>query len=190
MPVNSAERPGSSKGRGGNTQQEHDLLSNRSFSTNKFDHLSEKLMHVETILNKQAGYKHVTGEDVREILMDVMVTIDPKLVEKNVIDLISDFDVSETRELIATLRGKIGHLKDRIANGNESPVTRWMLGLHLASKEKTLEEHQDNWTTTPPSSDDEDEDERGDSPVAKDRDEENLVRVLKTNKLTEDQGLD
>ena len=38
--------------------------------------------------------------------MDVMVTIDPKLVEKNVIDLISDFDVSETRELIATLRGK------------------------------------------------------------------------------------
>ena len=63
-----------------------------------------------------------------------------------------------------------------------------MLGLHLASKEKTLEEQQDNWTTTPPSSDNEDEDydDRGVGPVAEAIADENLLKILKANSVTED----
>ena len=178
MPVNSAERPGSSQGRGGNTQQEHDLLSPRKLCTNKFVHLSEKLQDVESILKKHVGKKHVIGEDVRGILEIVMATIDPKLAESNVIDVIADYDVIATRELIATLRRKIDRLRDRIVSTHESRVTKWMLGLTLASKVKKLEEQQDNLTTTPPSSDDEEDDEndRDACPIAEDRDNENTLK--------------
>jgi len=174
MPVNCAERPGSSQGRGGNTQQEHDLLYPRSLCTNKFVHLSEKLQDVESILKKHVGNKHVIGEDVRGILEIVMATIDPKLAEKNVIDVIADYDVTTTRVLIATLRRKIERLRDRIGSANESRVTKWILGLTLASKVKTLEEQQDTLTSTPPSSDDEedDEDDRDACSIAEDCEDE------------------
>ena len=192
MPVIYTERPGSSQGRGENTltQQEHDLHSRRCPRTHNVDYMSEKLRYVETHLKEEAGSRHVMDEDVRGILLNVMEAIDPKLSEKNVIDLISGFDKSETRELIASLRGKICRLKDRIAGGNEDPVTRWMLELTLASKEKTLEEQHDNWTTTPPSSDDEEEDERGNCIMEDVCDDGNIVRNLQPAMITEDHASD
>ena len=192
MPVNSAQRPGSSQGRGGNTRQEQ---------TNK-SYLSEKLQHDDSALKEQIGRNLEVGADVRGILENVMLTIDPNLTEKNVIDLISDYDVTETRELIATLREKISRLADRIANGDDSPETRWILELILASKEKTLELQQDNWTATPPSSDDEDatseeeetsghEDGWSLCPIVEDSDDDSILKILKAERVNyaEDQAL-
>ena len=152
--------------------------------------MSEKLQDVESILKKHVGKKHVIGEDVRGILEIVMATIDPKLAESNVIDVIADYDVIATRELIATLRRKIDRLRDRIGSTQESRVTKWMLGLTLASKVKKLEEQQDNLTTTPPSSDDEEDDEndRDACPIAEDRDNENTLKILKANRDAEVQA--
>ena len=89
-----------------------------------------------------------------------MSTLQPDLAEREIIRLISEYDVKETRELIRILRAKIKTLKPRICNRDNSWFTRKILLATLKSKENTLDEQLDNRTSTPPSSDDEEEDDQ------------------------------
>ena len=86
MPVNSAERPGSSQGRGGNTQKEQSSLSNRGPSL-----LVEQSTEGRQPFKKQPNRiqnANPTAEALN-ILEEVLSTVNPNLAECEIVRIIS-----------------------------------------------------------------------------------------------------
>ena len=155
MHVNSAEMPGSSHGRGGNTQQEQDF---------NFTDPTAEAMH---------------------ILEKIMFSTQPSLADCEIIRLISQWDDDGQRELVATLRAKIIALKSRISRKEDDRWTMWLLLKTLQSKAKSLDRQLDKGTCTPPSSedeaeDDEEDDESGFRPAAVDAEKNQFQKKCKS----------
>ena len=138
MAVNSAERPGSSQGRGGNTQQEHKLLSSRSDSngSNKEKELGS---------NSESSW-------INRVLVEKLSPCSSALSEPNIVQIIRSYTSNDTS---SKTRSKIEWLKGRLEDDDFDDFARWMYRLTLSSKFKILEKQQGTPNGTPASSEDE-----------------------------------
>ena len=139
MSVSCAERPGSSQGRGGNTQQEQKLLSSQS-ELNGINTEKELGSDSESIL-------------INRVLGEVLSSYSTALAEPNIVQLIRSYTSNDTS---SKTRSKIEWLKCRLEDDQNDDFTRKMYRLTLNSKRKFLVKQQGTPSGTPESSEDED----------------------------------
>ena len=130
MPINSAQKLGSSQQRGGHTQQEQTEGRQPLVQSYHADPTAEALSaEVRQPVKKQLKLTSHANQTAKalNVLEEVMSSVDPNLAECEIIRIISEYDVKVPRELISTLRSKIKSLKVRISSGKETLLTRRFL---------------------------------------------------------------
>ena len=95
---------------------------------------------------------------VEGVLEDIMTKTDPHLWEKQLLEIVNQYDDKNNRARICAYRKAIVILQDRLHKRDDPHMIRVIIRKILRSYKKRLEVALDTLTSTPPSSDDEDAD--------------------------------
>ena len=93
---------------------------------------------------------------VEGILEDILSKSGPLLWEKQLLEILNQYDDKDNRTRICAYRKAIVMLQDRLQKGDDPHMIRVIVKKILRSYKKRLEVALDTLTSTPPSSDDED----------------------------------
>ena len=95
---------------------------------------------------------------IEGVLEDIMSQTDPHLWEKQLLEIVNQYDDKNNRARICAYRRAIVILQNRLEKRDEPHMIRVIIKKTLRSYKKRLEKALDTLTSTPPSSDDEDAD--------------------------------
>ena len=109
-------------------------------------------------MQRVQGVKEFT-QSVDAVLVEMMSKNAPHLWDKQLLQVLKQYDDKDNRKCIYLYKKAIGRLKTRLEKREDDPMTRMILRKTLHSYERRLEEALDIQTSTPPSSDDEDAEE-------------------------------
>ena len=110
----------------------------------------------ELIISDPIDNINKTDLTVEGVLKDIMSKNGPHLWEKQLLEIVNQYDDKNNRERICAYRKVIVMLQDRLHKRDDPHMIRVIIKKILRSYKKRLEVALDTLTSTPPSSDDED----------------------------------
>ena len=174
------QKSGSSQGRGGNTQQEQatygkvntrEILLQSASRRMRSRQVRENDYHeiaqckgenggqlLKPKVERTGGFKDFS-QSVDAVLAEVMSRNAPHLWDKQLLDVLKQYDDKDNRKSIYLYRKAMARLKTMLQNSEHNRGTRMILWKTLQSYERRLDEALGLQTSTPVSSDDEDSDE-------------------------------
>ena len=100
-----------------------------------------------------------TGLTIEGVLEGIMSRTEPHLWEKQILEIVNQYDDKNKRARICAYRRAIVMLQDRLQKRDNPRMIRVIVTKILRSYKKRLEMALETLTSTPPSSEDEDADE-------------------------------
>ena len=143
-----------------NTKTEKNNLPEKQ-TFNKDKYLKRKIDNKKCVCNKIEEIEPIdnignTDLTVEGVLEDIMSQNGPHLWEKQLLEIVNQYDDKNNRARICAYRKAIVMLQNRLHKRDDPHMIRVIIKKILRSYKKRLEVALDTLTSTPPSSDDED----------------------------------